>query len=438
MRCKTLFLSLLLTLVVASATAGNAIRISEEGRRAVSPEIAVARDGSINLIWVDKGLTADRPAPKKRKPGEHSHRSSTDLYFSRSTDAGRSWSEPVRVNDQPGAVWGFAVSKPRIAVSDAGTVHVFFPANEVSSATGLDVVTAQYTRSTDGGKSFEPARTVNTLPDANRMELLGEGLSASFSFGTLGISPDGTVVAAWQDIIEMEDQGSGADVHVAVSTDDGETWTEERVAIATNAVCPCCQLTMTFNGPEMLLGYRKIYADGRDSTVARARNAASPISAEARLPFAAWDIDGCPLKPTEMAVDGDWVFAAAYTAGEAEPGVYFSRSSNRGASFEGSFRVHPGAAYSDAPEMTVAPDGRIRLVWQAKVDGPRRLFTAESLDHGGVFSAPLELPTPAGNSFWPATAAGPDGTTYVTWQQDNEEVFLLALPIEAAASNMPE
>ena len=107
-----------------------------------------------------------------------------------------------------------------------------------------------------------------------------------------------------------------------------------------------------------------------------------------------------------MAVDGDWVFAAAYTAGEAEPGVYFSRSSNRGASFEGSFRVHPGAAYSDAPEMTVAPDGRIRLVWQAKVDGPRRLFTAESLDHGGVFSAPLELATPAGNSFWPATAAG--------------------------------
>jgi hypothetical protein len=176
MRCKKLFLAVLPALVATAATAGNAIRVSEEGRRAVSPEIAVASDGSINLIWIDKGLTADRPAPKKRKPGEHSHRSSTDLFFSRSTDDGRSWSEPVRVNDKPGAVWGCAVSKPRIAVGASGTVHVFFPGNEVSSATGLDVVTAQYTRSTDGGKRFEPARTVNTLPDANRTDLLEPGV----------------------------------------------------------------------------------------------------------------------------------------------------------------------------------------------------------------------------------------------------------------------
>lgn len=433
------FLGLILTCVsaITAGHAANLVQVSEPGRRAVSPEIAVAPDGSINLVWLDKGLTADRPAPKKnRKPGEHSHRSATDLYFSRSTDGGASWTPAVRVNTEANSVWGFAVSKPRIAVGESGTIHVFFPANEVSPTNGTDVVTARYTRSTDGGRSFEPARTINQLPDVNRSELLGEGLTATFSFGTMGMAPDGSLVAAWQDIVEMQEEGAGADVYLAISRDDGETWTEELAAIETNAVCPCCQLTMHFNGPEMLLGYRKIYADGRDSTVARALSAEQGIDGEARLPFAAWDIDGCPLKPTELATDGNWVFAAAYTAGEAEPGVYFSRSSDRGESFQGRLRVHPDAVYSDAPEMTVGPDGRIRLVWQAKLDGPRRLFMAESMDHGAAFSSPVELPTPAGNSYWPASAVAADGTVYVTWQQQNEEVYVLPLPAaEAAAMN---
>ena len=103
----------------------------------------------------------------------------------------KSWSKPVRVNDEPGSVWGFAVSKPRIAVSKSGTIHVFFPGNERSPVTKLDVVTARYTRSTDDGRTFEAARTINRPPDFDRTEILGEGLSATFSFGTMGVAPDG-------------------------------------------------------------------------------------------------------------------------------------------------------------------------------------------------------------------------------------------------------
>ena len=57
---------------------------------------------------------------------------------------------------------------------------------------------------------------------------------------------------------------------------------------------------------------------------------------------------------------------------------------------------------------------------------------AESLDHGAAFSSPVELPTPAGNSFWPASAVAADGTVYVTWQQQNEEVYVLPLPLHEA------
>jgi len=422
-------------LLPLAATAGPAWQqLSESGRRATSPEIAVGPDGAIVAVWLDRGLTADRPAPKPRKPGEHSHRSSTDLYLTRSTDGGRSWSKPVRVNDEPGSVWGFAVSKPRVAIGKTGTIHLFFPGNERSAVTGLDVVTARYTRSTDNGRTFEKARTINRPPDFDQTELLGEGLSATFSFGTMGVSPDGTIVTAWQDIGDMKNTADGADAHVAVSNDDGKTFTPERAAIATNAVCPCCQLTVAFDAGETFIGYRKLYADGRDSTVAVLDGDARALRGESRLPFAAWKIDGCPLKPTELAIDGDMMYAASYTAGEDPAGVYFTRSVDRGRSFSGRLPVHPGAPYSDAHELTVDGGGMVRIDWHAQLDGPSRLFTEVSADRGATLSAPLEIETPTGNSAYPATAVAPDGSVFVVGGQENEEVFVARLEPGPAAT----
>jgi hypothetical protein len=412
-------------------------QVSEAGRRATSPEIAVGPDGSLNVIWLDRGLLADKPPEKPRKPGEHSHRSTTDLHFTRSTDGGRTWSKPVRVNTEPGSVWGFAVSKPRIAVGRSGTIHVFFPGNEQSPVTKLDVVTARYTRSTDQGRSFEAARTINRPADFDNTRVLGENLSATFSFGTMGVGPDGTVVAMWQDIGGMEETADGANAHVAISTDDGRTFSPERAAISNDAVCPCCQLTVAFGSDALFLGYRRIYADGRDSTVARSTDAGRTFAGEGRLPFGKWAIDGCPLKPTELAVDGPRVYAASYTGGSEPAGVYFARSTDGGRTFGDSRLVHPGAPYSDAPELTVGPDGALTVVWQAKTGGPRRLFAARSTDQGATLSAPAEVPTPAGNSAYPASAVAPDGTVWVTWEQEGEQVFVAPLagtPAWAAAT----
>ena len=61
-----------LLMVIALAWPGLAIpadaaappwqQVSEVGRRATSPEIAVGPDGAINVVWLDRGLTAERPA----------------------------------------------------------------------------------------------------------------------------------------------------------------------------------------------------------------------------------------------------------------------------------------------------------------------------------------------------------------------------------------
>jgi len=423
-----LLLSILTALLVAAVPGMAAERISESGRRAISPEIAVGPDGAINVIWLDKGLTADRPPPKPRKPGEHSHRSATDLYFTRSEDGGESWSAPVQVNSDAGGVWGFAVSKPRIGIGPTGTIHVFYPANDVSTTTGKDVVSARYTRSTDNGKSFGEPIMLNRPAELDREDILGEGLTMTNSFGTMGVAPDGTVITAWQDVADMKDSSDGADGVVAISTDDGATFHAERIVLPDNDMCPCCQLTIEFGADTAYMGYRKIYGDGRDSTIARSTDGGRSFAGTGRLDLARWDIDGCPLKPTEMAIDGERIYAATFTGGEDPAGLYFSRSVDGGDTFSGGRQVHPAAGYSDAPAITIDGTGTVRLVWHAKTGGPRRLFTSASADAGETLSAPVEIDTPAGTSAYPAADVAADGTVWVAWQQENEEVFVTALP----------
>lgn len=414
--------------LLASVSGAAPQQLSEPGRRAVSPEVATGPDGSVNVIWLDKGLTADRPPPKPRKPGEHSHRSATDLYFARSIDGGRSWSEPRQINDIPGEVWGFSVSKPRIAVGPTGTIHVFYPANDRSAITDKDIVSARYRRSTDGGKTFSAPITINRPVAEDKGDILGEGLTMTNSFGTMGVAPDGTVIAAWQNIADMQDQSDGADGVVAISTDDGASFATERVALPGNDVCPCCQLTLAFGDDAAYMGLRKIFPDGRDSTVARSTDGGRNFTLTGRLDFAPWDINGCPLKPTELAITGERVYAAAYTGGETPPGLYFTHSDDGGATFTGKLQVHPDAGYADAPALTLDSRGHVRLVWHAKMDGERRLYTAVSVDNGKSLSVPEALATPAGAAAQPATAVGTNDAVHLTWQHSNEEVFYMTLP----------
>ena len=243
----------------------------------------------------------------------------------------------------------------------------------------------------------------------------------------MGMAADGSIHAIWLDARDMEDPQDGAMVYATASRDDGKTFSEDYL-ISTGDACPCCQITTAFSKDTMLMGYRKIYDDGRDSTVAMSTDGGRSFNQSARLPFQPWDIDGCPLKPTALGIDGDRVFAAAYTGGEEPPGVYFSQSNDGGRNFSGKIPAHPDAAYSDAPELTVSTDGNIRLVWQAKTTGPRRLFFSESADHGETFTQPTEISTPSGSSAYPATDVATDGTVFIAWQQEGEEVFVTTIP----------
>lgn len=418
---------------VAAPMPAGMVRVSGAARHTLAPEVAVGPRGEIAVIWLDKEPTAgadSNHAEMQHGPGgapPDRHLSSMDLYFARSTDGGRRFSKPQRVNREPGQVWGFAVSKPKIAVAATGTVHIVFPANMPARVPGKTVLVMYYTRSTNGGRSFETPRLLHAIPDIDQSAFMDGGFTTAHAFGSIGVAPDGSVHAIWVDTRDWDrERGAGSAYHVR-STDDGRSFSAESAALPTD-VCPCCQITLAFDAAsDVFVGARQVTADGqRNSTVGRMPAGGSQVLTRARLASVPWKLEGCPLKPTVVAVDGNTVYSAAFHGGENPAGVYAAISTDGGASFAPEFAIHPEAAVSDAPALALAGAGLPVIAWHGKTTGGRRVFW-RTLGRGGSGMGPItELPAPAGVAQAPALAARPDGRLQIVWQQA-EEIYTTTL-----------
>jgi hypothetical protein len=402
-------------LAFAGAHAAAPIVVSPPGRTAMAPEMAIAADGTVSIVWIERTPEGERiaAAGKASKEG-HTHLAETDLWYARSTD-GRRFSAPVRVNRTPGAVWGFPVSKPRVAATSDGTLHVFYPGNSVDRRTGKPIVLPMYTRSRDGGRSFAEAVVLGSVPASDNSAIVSGGLANAECFGTMTTDDRGGVYAYWIDTRDMSEEQPNGKIFSAVSLDGGATFGKDFEVFPADA-CPCCQLTATTHAGRIYLGSRQVSPEGyRDSVVAVSGDRGRSFAPRQRWGGARWQIDGCPLKPTALAVDGSDVYVAAYDGGATPQGAWFSRSTDGGRTFEPALLLHPGAAVSDAPVLAVL-DGKVVAAWHAKTDGERRIWLSVSQDRGRTFAPPVEVPAPPGTGIYPVIAVRAGGIQ-LAWQQ---------------------
>jgi hypothetical protein len=142
------------------------------------PSLAAGADGSLYVSWTD------------------GRDGSEDVYIRRSQDGGRTWSEAVRVNDDPRDD-GTAQYLPRVAVAPSGRVDVLFLDRRRDR--GNVMTDAFLAQSSDGGRTFENHRLSSKSFDSN----VGPYVDATFpiDFGSrLGLlSSDDETLAAWTD-----------------------------------------------------------------------------------------------------------------------------------------------------------------------------------------------------------------------------------------------
>ncbi|MFC2155425.1 IPT/TIG domain-containing protein [Acidobacteriota bacterium] len=114
------------------ATWGAAVNVSNTAAHSRNGRMAVDSIGDINLVWND-----DTPG-------------NAEILFSRSTNSGTTWSWPLNISGNSGVSW-----TPDIAMDSAGNIHVVW----VDSSSGVYEI--YFSRSTDNGATWSTAVNIS-------------------------------------------------------------------------------------------------------------------------------------------------------------------------------------------------------------------------------------------------------------------------------------
>lgn len=217
---------------VSSAGMAEFVSTSTDGGRSWGLPVAVIRDNDRNISDERPAVTADPMHPGVAYLVWDRHRSAppskarSGIFFSRTTDGGRTWSRARAIYETP---IGQQTSADQIAVlPDGDLVNVF---NELKQGAGSspprhDRIAA--IRSTDGGRTWSQPVTVarsfvTGVVDPNT----GQPVRVGDSFTEIAADPrsgTSTIYAVWGDA--RFTQGSTRGIALAKSTDGGRTWSK--------------------------------------------------------------------------------------------------------------------------------------------------------------------------------------------------------------------
>lgn len=187
-------------------------RVPEGG---IQPQVATGPNGAIHLVYF-KGDPA-----------------AGDLYYSRSSDGGTTFSPALRVNSVAGTAIAIGnIRGARIALGRYGQVYVAWNGSQLAAKLNGGRTPMLYTRLDKRSKAFEPER--NLIQSAYGIDG-GGGIAADKS---------GNVYIVWHAPIPgSEANEANRRVWVTKSSDDGHVFEPEKIAWNEPVgACGCCSL----------------------------------------------------------------------------------------------------------------------------------------------------------------------------------------------------
>ena len=326
-----------------------------------------------------------------------------NVYVAMSSDGGAVFSAPRRVNDQEGDATANNEQPPRVVMSGKGparTVTVFWSKRtdgpSLTQTGAVASVGAQrprkdavrMARSTDGGRTFSPARFAHDPQ-----------LSGARGWESLAAASDGSVHAVWLDgrdaakkIAEAAHSGMAhkgqppQDVYHSTITPDGRI-VESRVA---TGVCFCCKTAVAVDARgAVYAAWRHIFPGSmRDIAFARSSDAGRHFDPLVRVSEDKWELNGCPEDGPTMAVDQANVIHLAWATvvqdGDGQKALFYATSRD-GRTFSPRTRLPVGdSATPGHPQLALTNDGGAAIVWDELVAGVRRVSFARVSRAGAV------------------------------------------------------
>jgi hypothetical protein len=142
------------------------VNISNTAAISTHPDIAVEKTGAIDVIWC----------------GADGNQGGTDIFFTRSSDGGKTWAQPIDISNTPGIS-----TEPALATSPDNSIHVVW----TDTSKGEKNKDIYYTSSFNGGKKWAkdpllPATDISNTP-------------GSSTEPAIAADEDGVVHVAWLD-----------------------------------------------------------------------------------------------------------------------------------------------------------------------------------------------------------------------------------------------
>lgn len=310
----------------------------------VVPDVATNDAGTWIIAWESDQNAAGTSGPDR------------DIFFSRSTDAGQSWSVPSALNSNATTDSG-SDTDVVIAGSGSGSWIAIWRSTEDLGGIGNDS-DLLYARSTDDGVSWSPPAVLNTY---------AVGDAAFDDLSALATDDAGTWIAGWRSDHDLGGSGTDFDVLFSRSLDDGATWSAPGL-LNTDA---------TTDG-------------GLDTSV--------------RI-----ETDG----------SGVWLSVWSSTeTGISERDIHLSRSTDAGSTWSAPVLVSlPGATSNVDPDLTYV-NGRWLSAWRSN-DDAHIVSSIDGGASWSAPLLVNEVPSPLGRPFKPRVAGNAHGIA-VIWEADDE------------------
>jgi hypothetical protein len=374
-----------------------------------APFLRFAPNGRLFAVWTEDEpdqLSTSRPA-MHHQPGKMRLSPLRAALVSSSSDGGKTWSSPQRVNNGREAIQG-EENGPRLAFDADSQVYVVW---SIPGEQG-DITRANIRFAMENSQGhFSEARTLNEVKDAAR-------------FPIIKFSPTGHLVVAWID--RRIDYPTPRQLYLMQIATNGQALTKNYQV--GEGLCECCKLGMVFadGGRTIYIVNRQVDEKQiRNHVLCRSTNGGASFAAPVQISDDGWQVPSCPHSGPSIVRDSrGWLHVSWFTLGrsEKEAGIYYSVSKDNSKTFAPRQLVQANTA----PEVlytniAVGDDDTVYLVWSNLDGNNRSQIFMRTIDADGRTWGPIQQISNAAGNASRAVMALRKNELLVAWTETDGE-----------------
>ena len=304
---------------------------------------------------------------------------SFDIYFAKSTDGGVSFGSSVRVDDSSGG----SQSNPDIAISSSGVVYVVWEDNRRTiSANDYDIY---FAKSMDGGVSFQTNVRVDSTGST----------TANQKFPRIALSSNDDIYIAWDD-----GRNSDRDIYFSKSVNGGAGFsTDLRVDHTSAGSDQMFPVIATSTSGNIYIVWEDERNGGTnpDIYIAKSTNDGTSFGAiDTRVD----DTGAATSKQTKPSADVDTSGGLHIVWGDTRNGnqdIYYTTSTDGGSTFNDYKRVDDTGTETSTqqePSITVSSSSLVCIAWKDNRNNNHDIYFSKLVEEGAQGWAPtLDIET---------------------------------------------